>query len=80
MTLPSRARGKLKKEEAMTRHKPEVDESRRGFLKVAVAGAPLGAALVATGAKAATPEDDAASGSGLRTTPHVAAYLKAARF
>jgi len=64
----------------MKRTKPEVDEGRRGFLKAAAAGAPLGAVMVATGAKADVAPDNAEQGSGLRTTPHVAAYLKAARF
>ncbi len=60
--------------------KPEVDESRRGFLKAAAAGAPLGAVMVATGAKADVATEAAEAGTGLRTTPHVAAYLKTARF
>lgn len=53
--------------------------SRRDFLKLAGAGAPVAAVAVVTGgteAEAAEP----VSGEGLRKTDHVQKYLETARF
>lgn len=57
----------------------EKPSSRRDFLKLAAAGAPVAAAVAVTGgtAEAAVVETKT---SGLRKTEHVEKYLESARF
>ena len=62
----------------MTKPEKKADEGRRNFLKLAAMSAPAAATAV-TGTEAEAAEE-ASSGSGLRKTPHVQAYLDSARF
>jgi hypothetical protein len=55
------------------------DEGRRTFLKFASTAAPA-AALTAVSAGDADAAETPETGSGLRKTPHVQAYLDSARF
>jgi hypothetical protein len=57
----------------------DVDQKRRGFLKLATLAAPAAAMGSATGAPAAAAEA-VPQGSGLRKTEHVRKYLETARF
>jgi hypothetical protein len=61
-----------------TTEKP-IDESRRGFLKLAATGAPV-AALTAVAGQEVAAEEAEPEGAGLRKTAHVKAYLESARF
>ena len=63
----------------MTKPEKKADEGRRNFLKLAAMSAPAAAATAVTGTEAEAAEE-ASSGSGLRKTPHVQAYLDSARF
>ena len=56
----------------------DVDEKRRGFLKLASLAAPAAAVTAATGARAEA--DEVPQGRGLRKTEHVRKYLETARF
>lgn len=54
--------------------------SRRDFLKLAAAGAPVAAVAAATGGAATAQPVEAPSALGLRKTEHVQKYLNSARF
>jgi len=65
----------------MTKREDPHKTGRRGFLKLAAAGAPLAAVTAATGGQARAEADtEAPKATGLRKTAHVEAYLKSARF
>jgi hypothetical protein len=57
----------------------DVDQKRRGFLRLASLAAPAAALGTASGAPAAVAEA-APQGTGLRKTEHVKKYLETARF
>jgi hypothetical protein len=63
----------------MAKSEKGADEGRRGFLKMAVSGAPAAAIVVASGREAVA-ETVEPQGTGLRKTAHVEAYLRSARF
>lgn len=54
--------------------------SRRDFLKLAGAGAPVAAVAVVTGGSAEAEAAEQHAGEGLRKTDHVRKYLETARF
>lgn len=54
--------------------------SRRDFLKLAAAGAPVAAVAAVTGGQAEAATLEAAKGEGLRRTEHTETYYKTARF
>ena len=56
----------------------DVNEGRRGFLKLASLAAPAAAVTAATGGEAEA--EEAPQGAGLRKTAHVKKYLETARF
>ena len=57
----------------------DVDQKRRGFLKLASL-APAAAAVTATSAGTAGAEEAVPAGNGLRKTEHVKKYFETARF
>ncbi len=59
--------------------KRDVDENRRGFLKLASLAAPAVAVTAASGGRAEADETPGKS-AGLRKTEHVKKYLETARF
>ncbi|WP_306262646.1 twin-arginine translocation signal domain-containing protein [Pararhizobium sp. IMCC21322] len=54
--------------------------SRRDFLKLAGAGAPVAAVAVITGGGTEAEAAEPMTGEGLRKTEHVQKYLESARF
>lgn len=63
----------------MAKSEKPVDQSRRGFLKLATTAAPA-AAMTAVAGQEAAAEEAEPQGNGLRKTAHVKAYLDSARF
>lgn len=63
----------------VTKKDTKPNEGRRNFLKLATVAAPAAAAASVTGTEAAA-EVEQTTGSGLRKTDHVKAYLDSARF
>ncbi len=63
----------------MAKSEKPTNESRRGFLKVAMTAAPAAALTAATGQEASAEESEV-QGTRLRKTAHVKAYLDSARF